>query len=79
LYHYEEYKACCTTAMPPTTMNQQCIPADVLMKAAEEKKTKKQQMLDFQKVNKPVKFTMEGVLDVVARHVACDNQVSQVA
>jgi hypothetical protein len=60
-------------------MNQRCIPADVLMKAAEGKKMKKQQTLDFQKVNKPVEFTMKGVLDAVARHVACDNQVSQVA
>lgn len=42
----------------------------MLMKAAEEKKTKKQRILDFQKVNKPVEFTMEGVLDAVARHVA---------
>jgi hypothetical protein len=53
--------------MPLIMMNQQCIPADVLMKAAEEKKkTKKQQTLDFQKVNKPVEFTMEGLLDAVA-------------
>lgn len=47
-------------------MNQRCVPADVLIKAAEEKKTKKQQTLDVQKVNKPVEFTMEGVLDAVA-------------
>ena len=55
--------------MPLIMMNQRCVPADVLIKAAEEKKTtKKQQTLDIQKVNKPVEFTMEGVLDAVAWH-----------
>jgi hypothetical protein len=54
----------------------------VLKAEAEEKKTKGkkggQQKLGFGKANKPVEYTWEGVLDGVARHIACDNQVSHV-
>jgi hypothetical protein len=54
----------------------------VLRAEGEEKKgrAKKsgQQKLGFSKVGKPVEYTREGVLDTVARHVACDNQVSQI-
>ena len=63
-------------------MSQWCVPADVLKAEAEEKKTKGkkggQQKLGFGKANKPVKYMWEGVLDGVARHIACDNQVSHV-
>jgi hypothetical protein len=54
----------------------------VLKAEDEENKTgaKKsgQQKLGFSKVGKPVEFTRELVLDAVARHVACGNQVSQI-
>jgi len=59
-------------------MNQCCIPADVVSAEAAGKKTKgkkgAQQMLSFRKAKE---FTWE-VLDVVAKHIACNNQVSKV-
>jgi hypothetical protein len=79
-YHYEEYKARCTAAKPPIPLHPRCIPADVVKAESDEKKKKKsgQQTLDFARVSRPVHFTRESVLDAVARHVACDNQVSQI-
>ncbi len=68
--------------MPKIMLNQRCIPVDVLKAEAEKDTTmtKKlgQQKLGFLKVNKPIEFKTEGVLDAVARYVACDNQVSQI-
>lgn len=78
-YHYEEYKARCAAALPPITMNQRCIPADVVSAEAAGKKTKGkkgvQQTLGFRKAKE---FTWEEVLDAVAKHIACNNQVSKV-
>jgi len=60
-------------------MNQRCIPADVVSAEAVGKKTKgkkgAQQTLSFRKVKE---FTWEEVLDAVAKHIACNNQVSKV-
>ena len=78
-FHYGEYKARCTAAKPPITLNQRCIPANV--KAEERGKTtraKQQKKLEFPNMDKPIEYSRDGVLDAVARHVACDNQVSQI-
>src|ERR1700679_2710782 len=75
--HYELYKQKCNDEHIP--INQRAIPPQVLreMKAL-NRETKTQSTLDgvLTKVSLPSQFTREGLLEAVAKFVACDDQVS---
>jgi hypothetical protein len=79
--HYPLYKERCKDLDIPE--NHYALPRDLWKKMQEEKKNpkaKQQGNLDgtFKAIKGPVDFTREGVLDAVARFVACDDQVRRV-
>jgi hypothetical protein len=75
--HYELYKQKCNDEHIP--INQRAIPPHVLRELeASRQETKKQSTLDnvLTKVSVPTQFTRDGLLEAVAKFVACDDQVS---
>ena len=59
-------------------MNHRAIPPQVLKEMETSKKVKKKQstLEGVAVVSRPTQFTRDGLLDAVAKFVACDNQVS---
>jgi hypothetical protein len=57
-------------------MNFCCIPKEVIKMREEKARVKHQGMLGFPVVKTPKEFTREAILDVVVKHIACDDQVS---
>ena len=75
--HYELYKQRCNDEHIP--INQRAIPPQVLREMeASRQETKTQSTLDgiLTKVSPPAQFSRDGLLEAVAKFVACDNQVS---
>jgi hypothetical protein len=75
--HYELYRQKCNDNDIP--MNHRAIPPQVLKEIETLKKTKKKQStLDgvVTTVSNLTQFTQEGLLDAIAKFVACDDQVS---
>jgi hypothetical protein len=77
--HYELYKQRCKDG--DIRENHHALPQQLWRQLEEEKrnpKAKRQGKLDgtFEDVDRPVQYTREGVLDAVAKFVACDDQVS---
>ena len=77
--HYELYKERCKDG--DIRKNHHALPRQLWKQLEEEKrnlKAKRQGKLDgmLEKVDHPFKYTREGVLDTVAKFVACDDQVS---
>lgn len=73
-HHFEEYEKRCNAAIPKVQLNFRCIPDHV--KGAKGKgKEKGQMMLGFQKVAPLTEFSRERIVDAVAKHIACDDQV----
>ena len=77
--HYELYKQCCKTK--DICENHHVLPCQLWKQLEEIKRNlnaKSQVKLDgtFEKVNQPLQFMQEGVIDAVGKFVACDDQVS---
>jgi hypothetical protein len=75
-HHFEEYEKRCNAAIPKLCMNFRCIPKEVIKMREEKARAKHQGTLGFPVVKPPKEFTREAILDVVAKHIACDDQVS---
>jgi hypothetical protein len=56
------------------------VPPQILKEREEAKKTKKQTTLDgiVFKESRPAEFTRDGILESVAKLIACDDQVSRI-
>lgn len=73
-HHFEEYEKRCNAATPKLELNFRCVPEEV--KRMRQQKVKAQKTLGFPVVKAPKEFTRETILEAVARHIACDDQVS---
>jgi hypothetical protein len=76
--HYEIYQKRCKEEGIPE--NYRAVPPHILKEREEAKKPKKQTTLDgiVTKESRPAEFTRDGILDAVAKLIACDDQVSQI-
>ena len=58
-------------------LNFRCIPKRVKKARDSEKgKGKEQTLLGFPKVKGPADFSRQGILEAVAKHIACEDQIS---
>jgi hypothetical protein len=74
-HHFDKYEKRCDAVIPKIVMNFRCIPEQV-RKAKEKGKAKEQTLLGFSKVKGPGEFSREGILEVVAKLIAGEDQVS---
>jgi hypothetical protein len=74
-HHFDEYEKQCDAAIPKIVMNFWYIP-EWARKAKEKGKGKEQTWLGFSKVKGPGEFSREGILEAVAKLIACEDQVS---
>jgi hypothetical protein len=73
-FHFTEYERRCKAQN--LKLNHRCIPEDVARaRSKKEKEGPVQMKLEFGKAIAVAEFTREGVLDAVAKFIACDNQV----
>jgi hypothetical protein len=73
-HHFEEYKLRCDAVIPKVQLNFWCIPEHV--KRSKGKGKADQTVLGFPKVvNKVTDFSQQGIVEAVAKHIACDDQV----
>ena len=73
-HHFEEYKKRCKAMTPPIPLDHQCI--SEAMKMVRWVANKMRQLtLSFLSTKMPTEFTREGIMEVVARHIACDDQI----
>ena len=74
--HFEEYERLCKAMK--VKVNHRCIPEALGLarkaKGKGKEKASTQSKLEF---GKAVEFTREGILEAVAKFIACDNQVRQ--
>jgi hypothetical protein len=75
-HHFEEYEKQCNTMTPKIHINFHCILKEVMKMREEKTRAKQQGTLGFLVVKAPKDFTREAILDMVAKHIACDDQVS---
>lgn len=73
-HHFEEYEKRCKAATPPIPLNHRCIP-EAVKKARRVANKTRQLTLSFPSMKMPTEFTREGIMEAVARHIACDDQV----
>ena len=76
--HYAIYQQRCKEQ--GLNENYRAVPPQILKEREEANKPKKQTNLDgiVIKEKRPVDFTREGILEAVAKLIACDDQVSQI-
>jgi hypothetical protein len=74
-YHFEEYEKECNTVKPKIQLNFHCIPKEVMAKR-DKTRDKQQGTLGFAVVNTPKEFTRAAILEMVAKHIVCADQVS---
>lgn len=76
--HYGIYQQRCKEQ--GLTENYRAVPPQILKEREEAKKTKKQTTLDgiVFKESRPAEFTRDGILESVAKLIACDDQVSRI-
>ena len=74
-HHFEEYEKWCNEATPKIKPNFRCIPEAVANTRKEKGKAKLQTALNFPRAKVPMEFTREGLQEVVAKHMACDDEV----
>jgi hypothetical protein len=75
-HHFDEYEKCCNATTPQIELNFCCIP-EAVKRARREAVKAKQQKLSFPPMNVPAEFTRVGILEAVAKHIVCDDQVSR--
>jgi hypothetical protein len=73
-HHFDEYEKRCNAAAPPIALNFRCIP-EAVKKARREAAKSRQSLLKFPSMKMPTEFLREAILEAVARHIACDDQV----
>ena len=74
-HHFEEYERQCNAVTPVIQVNFQCVPDDMKKMRQEKAKGKQQTILNFPAVNGPKEFTREVIVEAVAKHIGCDDQV----
>jgi hypothetical protein len=73
-HHFKEYEKRCGAATPPIELNFRCIPEGV-KKVRREAMQESQRRLTFMSVTVPEEFTRRGILEAIARYIACEDQV----
>ena len=75
--HYDVYQQRCREQ--GIAESHRAVPPHILKEREAVKKPKKQVKLDgmFENLKKPAEFSREGIIEAVAKFVACDDQVSQ--